>query len=114
MRALVQRVSEASVTVDGRVVGAIERGLLVLLGVTHSDGEAEAAWLAHKIAGLRIFEDEAGKFNLALFLGYCLRGFIAIRGGKVFFDSSPEPAGRSLNPGFFAALEEIEEGNLLK
>ncbi len=66
MRALVQRVSEASVTVDGRVVGAIERGLLVLLGVTHSDGEAEAAWLAHKIAGLRIFEDEAGKFNLAL------------------------------------------------
>ncbi|MFZ2362306.1 MAG: D-aminoacyl-tRNA deacylase [Anaerolineae bacterium] len=66
MRAVVQRVSEASVAVDGQAVGAIERGLLVLLGVTHSDGEAEAAALARKIAGLRIFEDAAGKFNLAL------------------------------------------------
>ncbi len=66
MRAVVQRVSEASVVVDGQVVGAIGRGLLVLLGVTHSDGEAEAAALARKIAGLRIFEDAAGKFNLAL------------------------------------------------
>lgn len=61
-----QRVSEASVTVDGRVVGAIGTGLLVLLGVTHADGEAEAAWLARKVAGLRIFEDAAGKVNLAL------------------------------------------------
>lgn len=66
MRAVVQRVSEASVTVDGRVVGAIGKGFLVLLGVTHDDGPAEADWLARKIAGLRIFEDEAGKFNLAL------------------------------------------------
>jgi len=66
MRAVVQRVSEASVALDGQVVGAIERGLLVLLGVTHSDSEAEAAALARKIAGLRIFEDAAGKFNLAL------------------------------------------------
>ncbi len=66
MRAVVQRVSEASVTVDGRVVGAIGRGFLVLLGVTHGDGEAEALWLARKIAGLRIFEDEAGKFNRSL------------------------------------------------
>lgn len=66
MRAVVQRVSEASVTVDGRVVGAIGRGFLLLLGVTHADGEAEAVWLARKVAGLRIFEDEAGKFNLAL------------------------------------------------
>lgn len=66
MRAVVQRVREASVAVDGQVVAAIERGLLVLLGVTHTDGEAEAAALARKIAGLRIFEDEAGKFNQAL------------------------------------------------
>ncbi len=66
MRAVVQRVSEASVVVAGQTVGAIGRGLLVLLGVTHSDGEAEAAALARKIAGLRIFEDAAGKFNLAL------------------------------------------------
>jgi D-tyrosyl-tRNA(Tyr) deacylase len=66
MRAVVQRVSQASVAVDGQVVGAIGRGFLVLLGVTHGDGEADAAALARKIAGLRIFEDAAGKFNLAL------------------------------------------------
>jgi D-tyrosyl-tRNA(Tyr) deacylase len=63
MRALVQRVSHAAVTVDGRTVGRIGRGLVVLLGVTHTDGEAEAEWLAIKIAGLRVFEDEAGKMN---------------------------------------------------
>ena len=62
----IQRVSRASVTVDGQVVGAIGRGFLVLLGVTHNDGRAEADWLARKIAGLRIFEDDAGKMNLDL------------------------------------------------
>lgn len=66
MRAVVQRVSQASVSVDGRVVAAVDRGLLVLLGVAQGDGEAEAAWLARKIAGLRVFEDEVGKMNLAL------------------------------------------------
>lgn len=66
MRAVVQRVSQASVTVDGQVVGAIGRGVLVLLGVTHGDGTAQADWLASKIAGLRIFEDSAGKMNLGL------------------------------------------------
>ncbi len=66
MRAVVQRVSQASVTVEGRMVGAIGKGFLVLLGVTHADGRAEADWLARKIAGLRVFEDEAGKMNLGL------------------------------------------------
>ncbi len=66
MRAVVQRVSEARVTVAGEIVGQIDRGLLVLLGVTHSDTRAEAAWLAHKIAGLRIFDDASGKMNRAL------------------------------------------------
>ncbi|MCA9871222.1 MAG: D-tyrosyl-tRNA(Tyr) deacylase [Anaerolineae bacterium] len=65
MRAVVQRVSQASVTVDNQVVSAIGRGFLVLLGITHDDGEVEAAWLVRKIAGLRIFEDEEGKFNRA-------------------------------------------------
>ena len=63
MRALVQRVAEASVTVDGQVVGEIGAGLLVLLGVTHADTAAEAAWLAGKVAGLRVFEDADGKMN---------------------------------------------------
>ena len=66
MRALLQRVSEASVTVDGQIVGAIGSGFLVLLGITHGDGEADASWLARKIAGLRVFEDDEGKMNLGL------------------------------------------------
>lgn len=63
MRAVVQRVSSASVTIDGRVAGAIDRGLLVLLGIAQGDTEAEGIWLAQKIAALRIFEDDAGKMN---------------------------------------------------
>src|SRR3954471_2934169 len=66
MRAVVQRVSRASVTVDGRIVGKSERGLLVLLGVTHADTEAAADYLAEKISGLRIFEDDVGKMNLSV------------------------------------------------
>ena len=66
MRAIIQRVSSASVAVAGQVVGQIGRGFLVLLGVTHSDGRTEADWLARKIAGLRVFDDDAGKMNLAL------------------------------------------------
>jgi D-tyrosyl-tRNA(Tyr) deacylase len=66
MRAVVQRVSQASVTVEGQIVGKIERGLLVLLGVAHADTEAAADYLAEKIAGLRVFEDDAGKMNLSV------------------------------------------------
>ncbi len=66
MRALLQRVSSARVTVNGRVTGQIERGFVILLGVTHSDTRAEADWLAAKVAWLRLFEDEAGKMNLSL------------------------------------------------
>jgi len=63
MRAVVQRVSRASVKVGGEFTGKIGEGLLILLGVTHVDTEADAAYLAEKIAGLRIFEDDAGKMN---------------------------------------------------
>ncbi|HEY8496318.1 MAG TPA: D-aminoacyl-tRNA deacylase [Limnochordales bacterium] len=65
MRAVIQRVRSASVQVDGQVVGRIGRGLLVLLGVGQGDGEADAALMADKVAGLRIFEDDQGKMNLA-------------------------------------------------
>ena len=63
MRALVQRVTEASVTVDGEVVGSIGRGLVVLLGVSRDDTPEEARHVAGKVANLRIFYDEEGKFN---------------------------------------------------
>jgi D-aminoacyl-tRNA deacylase len=63
MRALVQRVTDARVTVDGVTVGEIGPGLLVLLGVTHSDTHEQARWLAGKVIGLRIFEDADGKMN---------------------------------------------------
>src|SRR5439155_1873883 len=66
MRAVVQRVSEARVVIDGEVVGEIARGLLVLLGVAKTDTHAQAQWLAGKIVSLRIFNDADGKMNLGL------------------------------------------------
>ena len=66
MRAVIQRVTEASVTVEGSVVGRIGRGFLVLLGITHADTHRDVSWIAAKIAGLRVFEDADGKMNLGL------------------------------------------------
>ncbi len=66
MRAVVQRVTEASVTVEGKTVGSIGSGLMVLLGVEQGDTEKDGAYLAEKLAGLRIFEDEAEKMNLSV------------------------------------------------
>jgi D-tyrosyl-tRNA(Tyr) deacylase len=66
MRACIQRVSEAHVTVAGAETGRIGRGLVVLLGVGHEDGDAQVSWLAEKIVGLRIFEDDSGKMNRSL------------------------------------------------
>lgn len=63
MRAVVQRVSKASVVVEERVLGEIGQGLLVLLGVSKNDTEADADYLAEKVAGLRVFEDRDGKMN---------------------------------------------------
>jgi D-tyrosyl-tRNA(Tyr) deacylase len=66
MRAVIQRSLEASVTVDGRVVGEIEAGLTILLGVEPGDGPAQVRWLAQKLANLRIFADDQGRMNLSL------------------------------------------------
>ena len=66
MRAVIQRVKHSSVTVDGKIIGEIGNGLMVLLGVTHTDGDKEMNWLAAKIKDLRIFEDAEGKMNLGL------------------------------------------------
>ncbi len=66
MRAVIQRVKHSSVTVDGKILGEIGNGLLVLLGVTHTDTEKEVNWMASKVKDLRIFEDAEGKMNLGL------------------------------------------------
>ncbi len=66
MRAVVQRVGRATVKVGDEITGEIGEGLLVLLGVGHGDSEGDATYLAEKVAGLRIFEDEAGKMNLSV------------------------------------------------
>ena len=66
MRAVVSRVAWARVVADGELTGEIGPGLLVLVGVTHADGEADAAWLAAKVAGLRVFDDDRGVMNRSL------------------------------------------------
>lgn len=66
MRALIQRVSQASVVVDGNTIGSIGQGILILLGITHTDTEKDIDFLVKKITQLRIFTDEAGKMNLSV------------------------------------------------
>jgi D-tyrosyl-tRNA(Tyr) deacylase len=66
MRVVLQRVSRASVTIDGRTAGAIGRGFCLLVGLTHGDTEATVDWMAEKVAGLRLFSDAEGKMNLGL------------------------------------------------
>jgi D-tyrosyl-tRNA(Tyr) deacylase len=113
MRAIVQRVSRAQVAVDGEIVGEVGCGLLVFLGVTHADAEEDADYLADKIAGLRVFEDEDGKMNLdvAAVSGgilvvsqFTLYGDVR-RGKRPSFDAAapPEPA-RRLDEYFVARI----------
>jgi len=66
MRAVVQRVTRASVTVDGKIVGEVGNGLVVLLGIAHADNEDDANYLVDKIAALRVFDDDEGKMNLSV------------------------------------------------
>lgn len=99
MRAVIQRVSQASVSVDGQTVGQIARGLLVLLGVSTTDTTTDADYLADKITGLRIFEDENEKMNLSVVdVGgailavsqFTLYGDVR-RGKRPSFDSAARP-----------------------
>lgn len=66
MRLVIQRVSEASVKVDGETIGSIGRGFMILVGVEHGDTEADVEWLAAKTVGLRVFDDEAGVMNRSI------------------------------------------------
>ena len=99
MKAVIQRVTEARVRVAGKVVGEIDRGVLVLLGVETGDGSRQAEWMAEKIVNLRIFSDEAGKMNLALpevggamlaVSQFTLAGNCA-KGRRPSFDTAAEP-----------------------
>jgi len=98
MRIVLQRVSKGSVTVDGAVVGAIEKGFVALVGVTHDDTHTQADLLAKKTANLRVFEDEAGKMNLsALDVG---GGVLVISQFTLYAD-----ARRGRRPDFIAAAK---------
>jgi D-tyrosyl-tRNA(Tyr) deacylase len=100
MRAVVQRVLEASVTVHGERVSAIGPGLLVLLGVGKADTEADVAWMAEKLATLRIFEDAAGKMNLSL--EDTTRQLIVVSQFTLYGD-----ARKGRRPSFIEAMEPV-------
>lgn len=105
MRAVLQRVKEASVTVDGQVVGAIGPGLLVLLGVGKGDTEADVDFMVDKVPGLRIFEDEAGKMNRALVDGS--KALLAVSQFTLFADTK-----KGRRPSFIDAMPPDEAKRL--
>ena len=105
MRAVVQRVLEASVSVDGEIVGRIGPGLLVLLGVGKGDGEREVSWMADKIANLRIFEDEGQKMNRSVIDGS--RSILVVSQFTLYGD-----ARKGRRPSFAEACEPAEANRL--
>ncbi|MEZ4361269.1 MAG: D-aminoacyl-tRNA deacylase [Kofleriaceae bacterium] len=100
MRAVVQRVSRASVTVDEEVVGRVDQGLLVLLGAGHGDGAADLEYLVDKIANLRIFADDAGKMNRSVL--DCGGGVLVVSQFTLYGD-----ARKGRRPAFTDALEPV-------
>ncbi|WP_436621477.1 D-aminoacyl-tRNA deacylase [Sorangium sp. So ce136] len=100
MRAVVQRALAARVEVEGQVVGAIERGLVAFVGAARDDDEADADHVANKIAGLRVFSDEAGKMSRAL--ADVRGGVLAISQFTLFGDVR-----RGLRPSFDGAMEPV-------
>ena len=120
MRALVRRVSKASVKVDGQVVGQIDQGLLIYLGIHQDDELTDLDWLIQKILGLRIFEDEHGKMNLSilpeqgilLISQFTLFGNLK-KGYRPSFNRAANPKkGEELFDRFLAKLGGLFQGNL--
>jgi len=107
VRAVIQRVLEASVAIDGDTVARIGPGLLVLLGVRRGDAEADVAWMAEKVANLRIFEDEAGKMNRSLLEGS--RAILVVSQFTLFGD-----ARKGRRPSFIEACEPVEASRLYR
>ena len=105
MRAVVQRVSESSVEVDGRVVGRIGPGLLVLLGVGKADTDKDVDWMVEKVSHLRIFEDDQGKMNRSLLEGG--RSLLAISQFTLYGDTR-----KGRRPAFVDAKEPVEAKRL--
>lgn len=123
MKAVIQRVTSASVTVDNKLISSIEQGFLVLIGVKKSDSREDANYLARKIAKLRVFNDEAGKMNLSLEqIGGAVLAvsqftlYAETRGGNrpSFIEAASSDDGRRLYKEFCEALRnqrlEVEEG----
>jgi len=116
MRAVVQRVSRAKVTIDGEVSGAIERGLLVYLGVGKGDGDGERDWMIDKITGLRIFSNDEGKFDksvldvsgkLLVVSQFTLFGDVK-KGRRPSFDAAMPPAeAEKLYDAFVARARDV-------
>jgi D-tyrosyl-tRNA(Tyr) deacylase len=115
MRAVIQRVTRGEVRVDGAVTGAVGRGFVVLLGVVKGDEEADARALADKVAALRVFEDAAGKMNLALaevgggvlvVSQFTLLGDARKGNRPSFIDAAPPDVGNALYERFCALLRE--------
>lgn len=98
MKIVIQRVSHATVEVEGKTIGAIGPGVLVLIGITHGDTDKEAVWLANKLINLRIFEDAQGKFNQSLL--ECKGEALVISQFTIYADCS---AGR--RPAFIQAAQ---------
>lgn len=116
MKTVIQRVSSASVTVEGRITGQIGQGILVLLGVEKGDSEAQADWLAEKIVGLRIFSDGDGKMNLSLrdvggalliVSQFTLAGNCAKGKRPSFVTAAPPAEGQRLYEYFVAAARRL-------
>jgi D-tyrosyl-tRNA(Tyr) deacylase len=108
MRAVVQRVNYASVTVEGAVVGRIDRGLCVFVGVGREDDEADATVLADKVVGLRIFEDDAQKMNLSV-LDVSGAAMLAVSQFTLFGDVR-----KGRRPSFSEALEPVRAEELFE
>src|SRR5439155_182398 len=116
MRAVLQRVSRAKVSIAGEIVGEIGPGLLVLLGVTHTDTPEQAQWLAEKIAGLRIFNDADGKMNrdvtevggsMLIVSQFTLYGDCKKGRRPSFIDAAPPPVAIPLYEAFIDAVKAL-------
>ena len=120
MKAVVQRVKNASITVEGRITGAITHGLLVYVGVAAEDNEKDAEWMAEKVANLRIFADTEGKMNLSL-KEITGAGVLAVsqftllgdagKGRRPYFGAAAEPEKAKALYGYF--MEKVREQGLI-